>query len=99
MSSLTNKLKNSISAFQCWLDRNGYSSFDPYDLWGTRYGLFARRLYYQKKTAGLALIAPLVAIDALCPSARALFAKKQRFATADAQLLLAFLNLYQAATG
>lgn len=78
-----------------WLDRVGYESYDPYDAWGTKYGLWSRELYYRHGNIAAPLIAPLVLLDLVCPSARRLFVKKQRFATADAQLLLAFLNLYR----
>ena len=83
-----------IERFTGWLDRVGYESYDPYDLWGTRYGLFARRLYYGRNPLGYALVAPILAVETLCPRLRGLFVKKQRFATADAQLLLACLNLH-----
>jgi hypothetical protein len=81
-------------AFLGWLDEHGVESHDPYDLWGTRYGLLARRLYYQEKRLGNILIAPLVATEVLLPGIGRRFVKKQRFATAEAQLVLAFLNLY-----
>ncbi len=95
LSTLNSQLTSAIRAFIGWLDRVGYDSYDPYDLWGTKYGLFARRLYYKKNPFGLPLIAPIVAVETLCPSLRTLFVRKQRFATADAQLLLAFLNLHE----
>ena len=37
-----------IGRFAAWLDKNGFASFDPYDVWGTKYGVFARRMYYEK---------------------------------------------------
>ena len=89
------RLKFSCTRFLTWLDRVGYQSYDPYDIWGTRYGLWSRKVYYAKGKLGIPVVAPLVAIDLLCPSLRMLFVKKDRFATCDAQLLLAFLNLYQ----
>jgi len=85
-------------AFIGWLDAHGIKSHDPYDIWGTRYGLMARRLYYAKSPLGTLLVAPLVASELLCPGLIRMFVKKQRFATAEAQLALAFLNLH-AATG
>lgn len=84
-------------AFLNWLDKQGYESYDPYDLWGTRFGVLARRVYYDRRSLGLPLIVPLVLVETLCPWSRPLFVKKQRFATADAQLALAFLNLYHIA--
>jgi hypothetical protein len=92
------QLQDSISRFAGWLQRNGIESHDPYDLWGTRYGLLARRLYYAQNPAGVLMVAPLAAIDALLPGVSRRFVKKERFATAEAQLVLAFLNLY-ACTG
>ena len=89
------RLKSSCARFLAWLDGAGYESYDPYDIWGTRYGLWSRKVYYAKGKLGIPLVAPLVAIDLLCPSLRTLLVKKDRFATCDAQLLLAFLNLHQ----
>lgn len=89
------EIRSGISRFVQWLERNSSRSYDPYDIWGTRYSLWARRLYYRSSLAGLPFIAPLLGIEILCPSLRRLFAKKDRFATADAQLLLGFLNLYR----
>ena len=87
-------LSASIHRFTAWLEKNGGASFDPYDLWGTRYGLFARRLYYTKNPLGFPLIAPVLLAEIVCPGVRRLLVRKQRFATADAQLALAFLNLH-----
>ena len=84
-----------IERFAGWLDRNGYASFDPYDVWGTRYGLWARKIYYRKSWLGLPLIAPILLLEIVCPGARRLLVKKERFATADGQLVLAFANLHE----
>lgn len=87
-------LREAIAAFESWLQSNGHSSFDPYDVWGTRYGLTARRLYYANYLLGMPLVAPLLLMEICCPAWRRAFVKPDRYATADAQLLLAFLNLY-----
>jgi hypothetical protein len=88
-------LLGALQSFERWLESNGASSFDPYDVWGTPYGLHARRLYYRKHPLGLAMIAPLLLLEILFPGWRKAVVEPERFATADAQLLLAFLNLYQ----
>lgn len=88
-------LWRSTRSFVAWFDEHGVESHDPYDLWGTRYGLFARRVYYRKHVFGTPLVAPLVAAEVLAPSLARRLVKKQRFATAEAQLALAFLNLYR----
>lgn len=80
--------------FLWWLDRVGYESYDPYDIWGTRYGLWSRKHYYSIGKLAIPLVAPIVLMDLVCPSLRALFVRKSRYATCDAQLVLAFLNLH-----
>ena len=84
-----------VGRFEAWLDQNGFASFDPYDVWGTKYGVFARRVYYEQGKIGLPFIAPILALEFVCPSLRSWFVKKDRFATADGQLATAFLNLHQ----
>ncbi len=90
-----NEIGVAIDRFMAWLEGAQGASHDPYDLWGTRYGLFSRRLYYGKHPLGVPLVAPLLLAEIVCPSVRTLFVRKQRFATADAQLALAFLNLHE----
>jgi hypothetical protein len=92
----TGELWAAALRFTAWLDAVGCDSYDPYDIWGTRYGRWARRRYYNKRRLGGALIAPILFIEVICPSLRKLFVSKQRFPTADAQLGLACLNLYEA---
>ncbi len=89
------ELRDMVMKFAAWLDKAGYASYDPYDVWGTRYGRWARRLYYAKNPMGAALTAPVILMEMICPSLRSLFVKKERFATADAQLILAFLSMHQ----
>jgi len=84
-----------VEAFVAWLESAGYASYDPYDLGGTAYGLFSRRLYYRHPVLGLPFVAPVIGMEILCPGWRKMFVQKERFATADAQLILAFANLYQ----
>lgn len=81
--------------FVAWLERSRYESYDPYDVWGTRYGLLARKLYYRKHPFGLLMIAPLILMEIIWPGFRTVLVRKDRYPTADAQLALAFLNLYE----
>ena len=88
-------LSSACDRFLGWLDRMGYESYDPYDIWGTRYGLWSRKAYYANGLLAVPLVAPIVLMDLLCPSLRRLFVRKSRYATCDAQLVLACLNLHQ----
>jgi hypothetical protein len=75
-------LSTSCICFLGWLDQAGYESYDPYDIWGTRYGLWSRKVYYSNGKLGIPLVAPLVAMDLLWPSLRRLFMRKSRRAVA-----------------
>lgn len=88
-------LESSIQRFLSWLEKHGYASYDPYDIWGIPYSLWARKLYYKKSLLGLPFIAPILLIDTFLPGLRRFLVKKERFATADAQLILTFINLYK----
>jgi len=92
----TEELRAAIAKFCEWLSESKGVSYDPYDVLGTSYGRWARRIYYRKNPLGIALTAPLILMEILCPQLRALFVEKNRYPTADAQLALAFLNLYEA---
>ena len=95
-SITTRELSTSVNRFCAWLAHSGGASYDPYDVLGTRYGRWARRLYYRKHPLGVVTTAPLILMEVIWPGLRALFVGKDRFPTADAQLSLAFMNLYEA---
>jgi hypothetical protein len=95
-SAMAEKLWPVADRFTAWLDESGPASYDPYDVWGTPYGKLSRKLFYKKNPLGLAMTAPLILMEAVCPSLRTVLVKKDRYPTADAQLALAFLNLYEA---
>jgi hypothetical protein len=90
------ELRAAIERFRSWLADSDGTSYDPYDISGTAYGRWARRLYYDKHPMGVVATAPLILMEMVCPSLRCLFVRKDQFPTADAQLALAFLNLYEA---
>ena len=90
-----NEVWSAIHKFAAWLDKSGYASYDPYDVWGSRYGRFARQLFYKRNPAGIVLTAPLIWMEIAFPGLRGLFVQKDRYPTAEAQLILAFLNLYE----
>ena len=90
-----NEVWSAIDKFAAWLDKSGYASYDPYDVWGSWYGRLARLLFYKRNPAGIVLTAPLIGMEIAFPSLRGLFVQKDRYPTAEAQLILAFLNLYE----
>jgi hypothetical protein len=88
-------LHEMIAPFVGWLDRNGFNSYDQYDLWSTRFGKLAKRLYYRHNRLGSPLVAPIFLADILVPAIRGAFVPKRRFPIADAHFIMAFVNLFE----
>ena len=87
--------ENTIQKFVDWLDKNGTAGYDPYDLWSTRYGTRARRLFYRFGTAAALISAPLILAERLVPKAARMGVAKKPYATSHAHLILAYLDLYE----
>ncbi len=83
-----------ITLFQRWLQHRGHVSYDPYDVWGTRYGLYARRVFYANRILGAPLVAPLVLLELLLPQGRKLLVRKTRHPIAEAHLILGYANIF-----
>jgi hypothetical protein len=84
-----------VQRFVQWLSGHGYFSYDPYDIWGTQVGRTTRAVYYRVPGLGVPLIAPILLIEIFGPGLRWLFLRKERYATADAQLALGYLNMFE----
>lgn len=87
------RLDASLRLFIGWLDRNGTSGYDPYDLWSTSYGKLARRLYYRFGTPAALFSLPVLLADRLIPQIGRSLIDKKPFATSHAHLILAYLEL------
>jgi hypothetical protein len=85
--------ENSIRKFIEWLDRNGTAGYDPYDLWSTRYGTQARRLFYRFGKPAALMSAPIIMAERLMPQAARMGIGKKPYATSHAHLILAYTDL------
>ncbi len=92
---LTERLGDSFNRFTRWLDETGTSGHDPYDIWSTPYGLWARGLFYRYGKVAAPGIAPLLLADKFIPGLVAFTTSKKAYATSHAHLILAYLNLYE----
>jgi hypothetical protein len=84
-----------IDGFTASLKKNGYESYDPYDLWSTKYGIMARKIFYRSKILSLPLVAPIIIADTYFPQVRKLFIKKKIYPSAISRLIMGYLNLYE----
>lgn len=86
---------NALGRFTAWLERFGETSFDHQSYYAGPIGGRAKALYYRHGKLGMFAVAPMVLSEALMPSARHLFWKKQRFPIADAHYAMGFAALAQ----
>lgn len=89
-----NAVKNSIEKLIAWKDNNGYYSYDQYDFWSTKYGIWSKSVYYKSRMIGAALVAPIFIAEIFCPAVRKAFVSKKRFPIADAHFMMAHVNMY-----
>ncbi len=86
---------NAIEKFLVWKNTNGYYSYDQYDFWSTKYGIWSKSLYYKKKIIGSVFVAPIFIVEIFLPSIRKLVTTKKRIPIADAHFISGYLNLYK----
>src|SRR5262245_55428745 len=85
-----------LSDFTQWLASYGELSRDHQTFFAGTTGRAAKRLYYNNKPLGTAAVAPMIFLEAFCPSARRFFHHRTRFPIADAHYAMGFAFLYQA---
>jgi len=84
-----------LSDFTQWLAHYGELSRDHQTFFAGPTGRAAKRLYYNHKPLGTAAVAPMIFLEAFCPSARRFFHHPTRFPIADAHYAMAFAFLFQ----
>jgi hypothetical protein len=84
---------SAIMRFMFWLDRYGEISHDHQSFFASGLGRAAKALYYKRPLLGTVAVAPMIFCEALLPSARQLFWKRQRFPIADAHYAMGFAFL------
>lgn len=89
------KVVNAVRRFIAWLDRYGEASYDFQSFYAGRLGKSAKALYYRKPALGTLAVSPIIFCEALLPSARRFFWKRQRFPIADAHYTMGFALLAQ----
>lgn len=87
------KVEASLGNFTKWLDRYGETSYDHQSFFASKLGRSAKALYYRKPVLGKLAVAPMIFCEAILPSARALFWKRQRLPIADAHYAMGFALL------
>lgn len=81
--------------FIVWLDGYGETSCDHQSFFAGPIGGRAKALYYRIPLLGTVAVAPMILSEALLPTARQFFWRKQRFPIADAHYAMGFALLAQ----
>src|SRR5215467_1309423 len=90
------RVADALSNFRLWLAKYGELSRDHQTFFAGTTGRAAKNLYYNNKPLGTAAVAPMIFLEAFCPSARRFFHRPTRFPIADAHYAMGFVFLYQA---
>ena len=94
-SVLDDRVAAVLGDFTQWLARYGELSRDHQTFFAGTTGRAAKKLYYDNKLLGTAAVAPMIFLEAFCPSARRFFHHPTRFPIADAHYGMGFSFLYQ----
>ena len=89
------RIEASLGSFTDWLNRYGETSYDHQSFFASRIGRSAKALYYRRRLLGTLAVAPMIICEAVLPSARSLFWKRQRLPIADAHYAMGFALLAQ----
>jgi hypothetical protein len=89
------EVRKSVLRFVDWLDSYGETSYDHQTFFASDFGRWAKRLYYNKPLLGTIAVAPMIFSEAVVPSGRTLFWKRQRLPIADAHYAMGFAFLFR----
>lgn len=95
LESLERTAERSVFRFTQWLDSYGETSYDYQDFFASSLGGKAKALYYRRPVLGTLAVAPMVLCEAMFPSSRKWFWRKQRFPIADAHFAMGFAYLFR----
>jgi hypothetical protein len=82
-----------VHRFISWFDFYGETSYDFQTLYASDLCRNIKQLYYRNPLLGTMAVAPIIFCEALVPSARRFFWKRQRFPIADAHYAMGFAYL------
>jgi hypothetical protein len=89
-------VRKAVTHYVEWLNVYGETSHDFQTYYMSSFGKWAKALYYEHRLPGTIAVLPMIFSEALLPSARRFFAKRQRFPIADAHFAMAFAFLARA---
>jgi len=83
-----------LNKFQYLLGAN-QKTYDPYDLWKTKLGLWLKKIYYRHGKFAIPIVAPFFILDAYTPRLIRLPLKAREYTIVRAFAVMASLNLFE----
>lgn len=74
---------------------SGLSTYDPYDLWKTKFGRSLKKHYYKKGRIAIPILVPFALLDTYAPQCIRKFIKPQEYPIVRALAVLTALNIYE----
>jgi len=71
------------------------ATYDPYDLWRTKLGIWLKKIYYRNGKIAIPIVAPFSILDAYAPKLIRIFLKPREYPMVRAFATLIALNLYE----
>jgi len=96
---LMKAIRKSVQSFLKWLNCYGETSYDHQTYFAGLLGGKAKALYYSVPLLGMMAVSPMIVSEALVPSARKLFWKRQRLPIADAHYAMGHAFLARDCSG
>jgi len=69
------------------------ATYDPYDLWRTKLGIWLKKIYYRNGKIAIPIVAPFFFLDAYAPKLIRIFLKPREYSMLRAFAPLSALNL------
>ena len=85
----------SILKFVSWHEAYGDTSFDRMDFWASKFGIFAKKLFYRNKVIGMPFAFIGLLLENFLPRTQNLFGHKHREVIGDGHFAIGYLNLFE----
>jgi len=89
-------MKFNVKNIEYILNQN-LATYDPYDLWRTKFGIWLKNKYYKNGKIAIPAVAPFYIMDAYAPKLIRKFLKPREYPMVRAFAALSALNLYKIA--
>ena len=92
---LESDIRIALEKFISWKKDFGYISYDRMDFWSSRFGVFAKKIFYKNKVLGAPFAIYGLLLENFLPTIQKCYSKKHREIIGDSHFALGYLELYK----